>query len=172
MRRDSIVKNKKIALIGMLIALAFIFSYLEAILPIHLGIPGAKIGLANLVVIVALFTIGEKEALCLSFIRIILTGFLFGGMSQLIFSLAGGIVSYSIMWIAKRSHLFSVVGVSILGGLSHNIAQLIVAIWVVKTSGIISYLPFLLLFGSIAGFFIGLLGGLIIKRLSKIQRNS
>ena len=105
---------KKTALLGMLVALAFVLSYIETLIPINLGIPGAKLGLANLVVMVALYTLGTKEAFALSMVRILLTGLTFSSMAAMLYSFAGGLLSFAVMYLAKRSKLFSAAGVSVL----------------------------------------------------------
>ena len=97
---------KKTALLGMLVALAFVLSYIETLIPINLGIPGAKLGLANLVVMVALYTLGTKEAFALSMVRILLTGLTFSSMAAMLYSFAGGLLSFAVMYLAKRSKLF------------------------------------------------------------------
>ena len=105
---------KKTALLGMLVALAFVLSYIETLIPVNLGIPGAKLGLANLVVMVALYTLGTKEAFALSMVRILLTGLTFSSMAAMLYSFAGGLLSFAVMYLAKRSKLFSAAGVSVL----------------------------------------------------------
>lgn len=162
------MKTKKIATYGLLIALAFILSYIESLFPLPIPIPGIKLGLANLVVITALYSMGVKEAFVLSLIRIILVGFTFGSLSTMMFGLVGGLLSWFMMVLFKKTKLFSMVGVSIIGGVSHNIGQIIVSIFVVENINIIYYLPFLLISGVITGVLIGILGAVIIKRLKKI----
>lgn len=157
--------NKKIAYYGLFVALAFIFSYIESLIPINLGVPGVKIGLSNLVVMVALYLTGPASAFAISVIRILLTGFTFSNTAAMIYSLAGGILSLLIMIIAKKTKLFSTLGVSVLGGVFHNIGQIIVAIIVLETTKLIYYLPLLLISGIVAGIFIGILAAQIIKRL-------
>ena len=159
------MKSKRVATYGLLVALAFILSYIESLFPLSLAIPGIKLGLANLVVITALYKMGVKEAFVLSVIRIILVGFTFGNPSMMMFSLVGGLLSCILMVIFKKSKLFSMVGVSIIGGIAHNIGQIVVAILVVDNIDIIYYLPFLLIFGVIMGAVIGILATIIIKRL-------
>jgi heptaprenyl diphosphate synthase len=165
------MKTKKMAVYGLLVALAFILSYIESLFPIPVPIPGIKLGLANLVVLTALYNMGVKEAFVLSVIRIVLVGFTFGNPSTLIFSLAGGLLSWLMMVAFKKSKLFSVIGVSIIGGISHNIGQIVVSIFVVDNINIIYYLPFLLISGVITGVCIGILGAVIIKRLKKYINN-
>lgn len=166
------MKSKKIATYGLFIALAFIFSYIESLFPIPFPVPGIKLGLANLVVIVAIYGMGVKEAFVLSIIRIILVGFTFRDPSTLIFSLAGGILSWLSMAIFMKLKLFSMVGVSIIGGLAHNIGQIIVAIFYVQNMGLLYYLPFLMIAGVVSGTLIGILGILILQRLKKYLSGS
>lgn len=164
-----IMKSKKIATYGLLIALAFILSYIETLIPIPFAVPGMKLGLTNLVVLTALYVIGGKEALVLSVIRIIMVGFTFGNLSIMAFSLGGGLLSWLLMLIFKKLKLFSLVGVSIIGGVSHNIGQILVAIVIVKNINIIYYLPFLLISGVITGAMVGILGVMVIKRLKNLD---
>lgn len=158
---------KKTAYLGMLTALAFVFSYIEFLLPINLGVPGVKLGLANLVIIVALYTINARWAFALSVVRILLTGFTFGNPASMIYSLAGGMLSLVIMILAKKCKIFSVTGVSILGGVFHNIGQIVVAVLVVETTGVLFYLPVLILSGTLAGVLIGILASILIRNLTK-----
>lgn len=164
------MKTKKIAYIGLLIALAFVFSYIEFLLPIHIGIPGVKLGLANLAIIVCLYTIGEKEAFLLSVIRILLVGFTFANTAMMMYSLAGGILSFLVMWLAKKTDKLSMTGVSVLGGVFHNVGQILLAMWVLETESLLYYLPVLMVSGIAAGVVIGILGALITKRLKKLIR--
>lgn len=161
------MKTKTITHLGLLVALAFIFSYIETLIPINLGIPGAKIGLANLVIIVALYTIGTKNAFILSVVRIVLVGFTFGNLSSMFYSLAGGMLSFLVMVAAKKTNKLSMTGVSVLGAVFHNVGQIIVAIFVVRTMEIIYYLPLLMLFGIVAGILIGVLAAHSIRNLTR-----
>lgn len=159
---------KKAAYMGMMVALAFVFSYLESLVPINFGIPGIKLGLANLVAIVALYTMGIKEACTLSLIRIILTGFTFGNPASMLYSLAGGILSLLVMIGAQKIKIFSVTGVSVLGGVFHNTGQILVAALVVENERLFYYLPMLMISGTIAGTLIGILAAILIKRLERL----
>ena len=162
------MKSKKIATYGLLIALAFILSYIESLVPIPIPIYGIKLGLANLVVIAALYSMGVKEAFVLSILRIILVGFTFGNPSTMIFSLAGGFLSWLMMTLFMKSKLFSIVGVSIIGGIFHNIGQIVTSIFIVENINIIYYLPVLLISGIVTGTAIGILGAMIVARIKKI----
>lgn len=157
--------TKDMAIYGMFIALAMVFSYIESMIPISLGIPGIKLGIANLVTIVCLYVLGIKAAISVSLIRIVLMGLSFGNTSTMMYALAGGMLSLLLMIIAKKADLFSMAGVSIIGGVSHNIGQLILAAIIIETVGVISYMPVLLFAGSVAGFLIGICAAIILKRI-------
>lgn len=153
---------------GMLTALAFILSYVESILPLQFPVPGMKLGLANVVVVTALYCWGEKEALALSIIRIVLVSFTFGNMTALIYSFAGSLLSWTMMTVIKKTQWFDVTGVSIVGGIFHNVGQIIVAMILLETETLIYYLPFLMISGVVTGALIGIAGGEMAKRLKKI----
>ena len=162
------MNNKKIAFLGLFVALAFVLSYIEFLLPLSIGIPGAKIGLANLVVMVTLYTMGEREAISLSLIRVVLVGITFGNMSMMIYSLAGAVLSLLAMLLARKTGKFSIGGVSVVGGVFHNIGQIIVAMLVLETDSLFYYLPFLIIVGTVSGVVIGLVAGLITERVRKV----
>ena len=159
--------GRLVATYGMLISLAFIFSYLEAIIPIPIPIPGVKLGLANLVTIVGLYTVGVKGTVAVSLIRIVLVGCTFGNLFSMVYGLAGGALSLVLMILFRKANWFSQIGVSIIGGIGHNIGQLTVAALVTETAGVFYYLPVLLAAGVVAGGVIGLLGGLVTERIRK-----
>lgn len=174
--------TKKVAWLGMLVALAFVFSYIESLIPIQLGIPGAKLGLSNLVVMVALYTMDDKYAFALAVVRIILNGFAFGGMAAMIYSLAGGMLSFFVMAGVKRIGSFSssktgvpkfrvgALGVSVLGGVFHNVGQIIAAMLVLETPSLIYYLPALTVCGTASGTAIGVLAAMVIRRVRKVVK--
>ena len=159
--------GRLVATYGMLISLAFIFSYLEAIIPIPVPIPGVKLGLANLVTIVGLYTVGVKGTVAVSLIRIVLVGCTFGNLFSMVYGLAGGALSLILMILFRKTNWFSQIGVSIIGGIGHNIGQLTVAALVTETAGVFYYLPFLMAAGVVAGGVIGLLGALVTERIRK-----
>lgn len=158
------MKTKHIALFGMLVALAFIFSYIEHLIPLPLP-TGVKLGAANIVILCALYFLGWKEALAISIVRIVLSGFAFG-ISTVPYSLAGGGLSLLVMVLLKKSNRFGTAGVSVAGSVSHNIGQTLVAMALLgsKTS---YYFPVLLLSGIIAGVLIGLVSGIVLEKLKK-----
>ena len=160
--------SNRVALYGLLIALAFVLSYVETLFPVYLGAPGVKLGLANLVTVIALYGLGVKEAFAINVVRVLLSGFTVGNMSSILFGMAGAVLSLFLMAVCKKLRLFDMTGISIIGGVAHNIGQFLVAAFVTKTFGVFSYLPVLLIAGTVAGALIGLLGGIILKRISRI----
>ena len=158
------MKNK-IAYWGVFLALALVCSYVESLIPISFGIPGVKLGLTNIVVILMLYTIGAKDAILISVLRIILAGFMFGNAFSIIYSLAGGILSFVVMLLLKNTGKLKILSISTAGGISHNVGQLIVAAPVVENYNILFYVPVLIIAGIITGFLIGLLAGEIVLRI-------
>ena len=155
----------KVAYFGVFTALALIFSYVESLIPIYMGIPGVKLGLANLIIVIALYKMSIKETYILSVVRIVLAGFMFGNLFGILYSLAGGILSLTTMCILKKTDKFSVYGISMVGGVFHNIAQLIMAAIVLESVSIGYYFPVLLISGLVTGFVIGLISNEMMKRL-------
>lgn len=158
---------RRVALCGMMVALAFILSYVEHLIPFNFGIPGVKLGLANLVVLLALYTLDLRDAFVIAVIRIILTGLTFGGLFSMLYSLAGGLLSFLLMAFLSRKKLLGTTGVSICGGIAHNVGQLLVAMCVLETGNVWYYFPVLLISGAVTGTLIGLVGGLMVDRLQK-----
>lgn len=159
------MRNRKIAFMGVFIALALICSYVESLIPFYFGIPGVKLGLTNVVVVIMLYAVGEKEAFGISMLRIVLAGFLFGNMFSILYSLAGGLLSFFVMYFIKKANFLGVVPVSVCGGIFHNIGQIIVAAIVVENYNIFYYVPVLLVAGTVTGFLIGIVAQEIILRL-------
>ncbi len=161
-------KTKKVALLGILTSVALILSYIEAILPpIWSAIPGIKMGFPNIVIIFILYRFGVKEAAVVSFIRIFIVALLFGNVMTLAYSCAGAFLSIVLMAIFKKINAFSVVGTSIVGGVAHNLGQILVAIFLFDTVQIGYYMAVLAVTGTIAGVFIGIAGAFLLKRLEK-----
>ncbi|MCR4902909.1 MAG: Gx transporter family protein [Butyrivibrio sp.] len=165
-------KSFYISFMGLLIGVALILSYIESLIPFFYGIPGMKLGLANMAIVMALFTLGNKEAVIVNVIRIVLAGLMFGNLAGIIFSIAGAAVSFLFMLISKKSGLFSIKGVSIVGGVTHNAAQLVIAAFVVKTSGIIYYMPFLIVAGALTGLLNGIIASGVEPVFRKIYRSN
>ena len=158
---------KRIAADGLFLALALVVSYIEVLIPIPVGIPGVKIGLANAVIMVLLFFTTWQRTLLISVVRILLAGFLFGNPMTIVYSLAGGILSLFVMVILRKIRGFSVAGISVGGGVAHNIGQLSVAVLLMENARIYYYVPVLLITGTIAGIAIGVLTGILIRKLPK-----
>lgn len=162
------MKNK-VAVFGVFTSLALILSYIELLIPINFGIPGMKLGLANLLVVILLYKCGPRDALLLSVIRILLSGLIFGNMFSIFYSLGGGLLSLAVMIFLKRTGQFTVTGVSLGGGASHNVGQLLIAMFVVQTYQVGYYLPVLLIAGVITGAVIGILSAEVLKRTQSIR---
>lgn len=160
------INTKKIAFIGLFATLALLLSYVEFLLPpVFVSVPGIKMGLPNVVVLFVLYTLGEKYAALVSFVRILLSSLLFGSVLTLAYSVAGAILSLAVMMILKKTDLLSTVGVSVAGGISHNIGQILVAIAVLRTPQIAYYMIVLAVTGIISGAFVGLCGAFLVKRI-------
>lgn len=162
------MKNK-VAVFGVFTSLSLILSYVELLIPINFGIPGMKLGLANLLVVILLYKGCPRDALLLSVIRILLSGLIFGNMFSIFYSLGGGLLSLAVMVFLKKTGQFTVAGISIGGGASHNVGQLLVAMFVVQTYQVGYYLPVLLIAGVITGAVIGILSAEVLKRTQSIR---
>ena len=164
-RLYNIMKQKKIAYMGLFAAIAIIFGYVESLIPFFAGIPGIKLGLANLAVLFILETYTWKEAALVSIVRILVIGFMFGNMFSILYSMAGAALSLTVMTLMKRFSGFSILGVSVAGGVSHNIGQLIIAALIVENTSLFYYTPVLLISGVITGILIGILTREVTKRI-------
>lgn len=160
--------TKKITLSAMLTALALIFAYVETLIPLNFGIPGIKLGLPNVVIITALYTLGTPYAFLINLLRIAISGFLFGSIFSILYGLAGGLLSFAIMYLLKKTNWFSVAGVSMAGGVAHNGGQLLMASLVIENSKIFLYLPVLLFSGMVTGILIGIIASLLVKRIPAV----
>lgn len=157
-------KTKKLTLLGVSAALALILSYAEAMLPpIWSALPGIKIGLPNVLTVFLLYKFGVKEAAAVSLVRILISSMLFGSPITFAYSIAGGALSLALMVLFKRLKIFSTVGVSVIGGISHNLAQIGVAILLFETWQIGYYMAVLVFSGTLAGILVGVLGSLTVK---------
>lgn len=158
--------SSRAAALGVVTALALIFSYIEFLVPLPIAIPGIKLGLANIVVLISLYALGPRYAFFVNVTRIALAALLFGSLFSALYALAGGLVSFTAMALLKRTKLFSCAGVSMAGGVFHNLAQLTVAALLVETSQVFYYFPVLLLAGMATGIGIGILATLILRAIA------
>lgn len=157
---------------AMMIALAMIFSYVETMIPINFGIPGVKLGLANLVIVAAIYLFGGKQAFLISIVRIFLSGFMFGNLASIMYSLAGGLLSLAVMLLLKKTDKLSILAVSVMGGICHNIGQLIVAMLVVENLKLIFYVPVLLISGFLTGLLIGIVCRVILPTVKRAYESA
>ncbi|MFQ9608475.1 MAG: Gx transporter family protein [Lachnospira sp.] len=162
------ISTKKIALCGVLTALAMIFSYIESVIPVPIPVPGIKLGVANIAVITILYVLGVKEAIVINLLRIVLTSLLFGNVNSFLFSISGAALSLTIMIIMKKLDFFSYIGVSVCGGVMHNIGQIIAAVFIMGSEAIVFYLPVLIVSGVFTGVVIGVVSGIVAKHVRKV----
>ncbi len=158
-------KTRRIALYGVLAALAMIMSYIEMQIPAFFAVPGMKLGLTNIVVLVALYKFGDKSAIAINIVRIILISTLFGTVMSFAFSFVGGMLSTFVMILLKKTDKFSTIGVSVAGGLTHNIGQILVAMALLNTQAIAWYLPILWITGIGSGLVIGIIGAIVCSKI-------
>ena len=165
---------RRTAELGFLLGLALVLSYVESLIPFSFGIPGIKLGLPNLIVLLLLYekpkTGGEREAILVNGLRIVLSGFLFSNLYAILYALAGAACSFTAMILGRRTKRFSMVGVSVLGGVFHNVGQLLVAMAVVETFAVGYYAPFLILAGTVTGAVLGIVGMTLLPYLRRLER--
>ncbi len=156
--------SRSAARYGLLVALAMVLSWLESLFPLPVALPGMKLGLTNLVVLFALYRMGPRPAAAVSLARVLLVSMTFGNAYSLAYSLAGAAASLALMLLLKRAGTFSMLGVSVAGGVGHNLGQILVAAAVLGP-GALWYLPALLVSGVLAGAAVGAAGAIVIKRI-------
>ena len=159
------MKAGKVALYGLLIALALVLSYLESLVPLSFAVPGIKMGLPNIVVVFALYRLRWRDAAVISLVRVLLVSVLFGNVFSLAYSAAGAALSLLVMLGMKATGKFSETGVSVAGAVAHNAGQILVAVFVLETGRLVYYLPVLCISGTVAGICIGLVSALLVKRI-------
>lgn len=160
-------RTKRLTTAAMFAALALIFSYIEFLIPISIGIPGIKLGFANLVIIIALYEMDFRYALAINLVRIGLSGLLFSGVFAMLYSLAGGLTSLLVMALLRKTGRFSMIGVSMAAGVSHNFGQLVVAALVIENAKMFIYFPVLVFSGIAAGIGIGILAAVLDRKVPK-----
>ena len=158
------MKASKVAQYGLLTALALVLSWVESLLP-PLGVPGVKLGLPNLAVVFALYRLGCKDACVISLVRVALVALLFGNGAALAYSVAGAALSLALMGLLKKTGKFSSIGVSVAGGVAHNAGQILVAMAMLETARLAWYLPVLWISGTVAGVLVGIVSGVLVKRV-------
>lgn len=161
--------TNKIAYLGVFTALALILSFVESQIPPLMAIPGVKLGIPNIAILFILYKVGWKEAALVNVVRVFVVALLFGSVMSMIYSFAGAFLSLLGMILLKKSNLFSCVTVSVVGGILHNVGQIIAACFVTETSELLYYLPVLIISGTVAGILIGLVAGMLLKRMEKFK---
>jgi len=167
----SMTKTRRIALIGVMLVLALAASYAERVAPSPIPtVPGIKLGLANAVILIVLYLTNVRTALVLNMMRVFMSGLLFSGVWGAAYGLSGALLSFAVMTALQGTRRFGVVGVSIAGGAAHNVGQLMLAVWLVKTPGLAAYLPVLIASGMVAGTLVGVVAGVCVRRLWGVAR--
>ena len=161
--------TRKLTYLALTVSFALILSFIESRIPAFVAIPGIKVGLANIAVIFTLYKLGAKEAIAVSVIRVLLVSILFGSPVSLIYSISGAVLSLFTMIILKKLTPLTEIAVSVSGGVMHNVGQIAAASFMLETNVVIYYLPFLMLSGTVAGIAIGVVSGLLIKKV-KIEK--
>lgn len=159
------LRVRDVALRGVLAALAVIIGYLEQFIPLPVAAPGVKLGLANVVTVAVLYLMGWRAALSVSVARVLMSGLAFSGLSAMMYALAGALAALAAMAPMARCRAFSIVGVSVMGALMHNAAQYALAAAIVKTAGLMSYLPVLMISGTLTGMATGVVAHILVARL-------
>ncbi|MDO4531808.1 MAG: Gx transporter family protein, partial [Bacillota bacterium] len=149
-------------------ALAILMGYVEMMIPVPIPIPGVKLGLANVIIIIMMYFMDTKSAFFVSMVRVLLSGLLFAGFAGLLYSLAGAMCSFLVMALLKKTDRFSIIGVSLAGGVFHNVGQIIVAALVVENVKMAYYLPFLLVSGVVTGILIGVVAKTALGYLKRV----
>lgn len=160
-------RTRLLAISSMFACLALIFSYIEVLIPYNVGIPGVKLGLANLVILIALYEMNGRYALAINIVRILVAGLLFNGLFGALYSLAGGLLSFLVMWLLKKTGLFSMTGVSMAGGVAHNMGQLLIASLIVSNLRMFLYFPILMFSGLASGILMGITAQIIDAKVPK-----
>lgn len=159
--------TKRVAFFGLCTAVAMVLAYVELLLPpVFVAVPGIKLGLPNILIIFMLYRFGWRSAATISLVRIALVSLLFGNTMTLAYSLAGAVLSLAVMAFLKRMNFLSTVGVSVAGGVFHNVGQILMAMLLLGTAELGYYLIVLTVTGTVAGILIGLCAGMMIKRLN------
>ena len=169
MKNQSMKRSSRIASLGVFLALAMILSYVETLIPINFGVPGMKLGLANMVTVILMYIFSPAQAFIISMLRILISGFLFGNAMSLIYSYAGGILSFVIMYLCFRSKKVKMIPLSVIGAVSHNAGQLIAAAILVTNYNIVFYLPVLIIAGITTGLITGSISAAVHSRLVRMK---
>ena len=158
--------SRKLAYLGLCTAVALILAYVEVLLPpLFTAVPGIKLGLPNIAIIFVLYRYGVRHAAAVSFIRIAVVAMLFGNPMTFVYSLAGAALSLLVMALLRRMDFLSMVGVSVAGGVFHNVGQILMAMLLLGTAELGYYLIVLAITGTVSGVFVGLCGALAVRRI-------
>lgn len=167
MKRDN--SARRVALCGLLVALMLVLGYVESLIPIPIGVPGVKLGLSNGVLLFALYMLNIPTAFLLMVVKVLLSGLLFGGVSAMMFAFAGGLLSMVLMAPLSRVKNVSIITVSIVGAVMHNIGQVLMAMLILQTSALLYYMVILMLVGIAAGALTGVTANAVIRHMRALK---
>ena len=159
--------TKKMVTLSALVSLAIILSYIEFLLPAFIPIPGVKMGLSNIATVFTLYTLGWPYAICVSVVRVFMSALIFGGFVSMVYSLFGAVLALVAMILLMKTDLFSPIGISVAGGVFHNVGQVLAACLIMKNIGISLYVVPLVMSGTIAGILIGIVAGILVRKIEK-----
>lgn len=164
-------KTQKIIFIALLVSQAMVLSFIERMIPLNFSIPGAKLGLANIVTLTAIYLFSFRESLFIVILRTIMTTFIIGSFSSFLYSFSGALLSFLVMYMltSVSSEKISAIGISIAGGVFHNLGQLLMAAFIIRNIKIVYYLPFLMLTGVVTGFIVGISVKHLLGYLGKLK---
>lgn len=158
---------KRVSILALLSAAAIIFSFAESLIPTAIvPIPGFKIGFANIIILLCIYRLNFADALIVNIVRVTVVAVCFGGVSAALYSIAGGTLAVIVMWLIKRTNLFSIYGIGVAGAMAHNLGQLGVAAILLRTTALVGYLPYLMICSLVCGVLIAVIAALIMKILN------
>lgn len=170
MKRTAREQTQRIALSGLLVALMLVLGFVESLIPVAAGIPGIKLGLSNGVLIFAVYILGIPTAFVLMALKVVLSGLMFGGVSAMMYAMAGGVLSMIAMALLSRVKGIHPIVVSMVGGVMHNVGQVGLAMIMLNTPKLLYYMAVLMIVGLICGAVTGVCADTVMKHLKKIMR--
>ncbi|MCT4605122.1 MAG: Gx transporter family protein [Marinisporobacter sp.] len=170
-REYKMSKTQKMIFISLLVSQAIVLSFIEKMIPLNFSIPGAKLGLANIITLTSLYLFSFKETFAIILLRTIMAAFIGGSVSGFLYSISGAILSFLIMYLLMRMSLekISTIGISVVGAVFHNLGQLLMAAFIIQNLRLVIYLPMLMLTGVVTGMVVGITVKFLLGFLRKIK---
>ena len=164
-------RTKKVVIISLFVSQAIVLSIFERMIPINFAVPGAKLGLANIVTILSLYIFGLRETILIVLLRTFMASVFGGTLLTFLYSVSGALISLLVMYLLKKipKDKFTIVGISVFGSISHNIGQIIMAVLIIQSINIAFYLPMLIIISIPTGLFVGFSSKKLLENLNKIK---